>query len=112
LKRLALIPVSEVTADRGPVVQAGDSPAQARRVAEEQQTDFVIVLDTDEVLLGWVALADLGDARQMSEAPLQAPTLTVDAGDSLRAALNAMVSGQTGVAVRLSKGYRYEGIVT
>ena len=38
--------------------------------------------------------------------------LQVDADDSLRAALNAMVQSHTGVAVRVSDGDRYEGLVT
>jgi hypothetical protein len=36
----------------------------------------------------------------------------VHATDSLRAALNAMVESQTGVAVRVSDGQRYEGLLT
>jgi CBS domain-containing protein len=38
--------------------------------------------------------------------------MRVHATDSLRTALDAMVSSRTGVAVRVSEGDRYEGILT
>ena len=109
LKRLALIPVSEVKADPGPVVTAEDSADTARSRAEAAGTDWVVVLDDQRRLLGWVATADL-TSRVGDVSPRPFAT-TVNATDSLRAALDAMVTSRTGVAVRISNGDRYEGIL-
>ncbi len=110
LKRLALIPVSEVKADPGPVVAPDDDAAVARRQAEAAGTDWVVVVDDQRRLLGWVALGDI-TARVADATPRPFAT-TVHASDSLRAALDAMITSHTGVAVRVSDGNRYEGILT
>ncbi len=110
LKRLALIPVSEVKAEPGPVVKPGDSRDRAVQVADAAGTDWVVVLDDRGILRGWIATADLqGGVEQASARPF---ATTVHAHDSLRAALDAMMSSRTGVAVRVSEGDRYEGILT
>ena len=110
LKRLALIPVSEVKADPGPVVTGSDDAGAARAAAEGAGTDWVVVLDDDRQLLGWVSVDDItGKVGDVTPRPF---TTTMDAGDSLRAALDAMVTSRTGIAVRVSEGNRYEGILT
>ncbi|HWB72004.1 MAG TPA: CBS domain-containing protein, partial [Egibacteraceae bacterium] len=109
LKRLALIPVTEVSAEPGPVVSPGDSAQRAAEVARAHGTDWVVVVDRGR-LRGWMSLHEL-DAR-VRDGPIRPFALRVDATDSLRAALNAMVSSRTGVAVRVSAGDRYEGLIT
>ena len=109
LKRLALIPVSEVKADPGPVVSSTDDGARATSVAQGAGTDWVVVVD-DGILQGWVPVDEVsGTVGNASPRPF---ATTVNATDSLRAALDAMITSQTGVAVRLSEGRRYEGILT
>jgi osmoprotectant transport system ATP-binding protein len=113
LKRLALIPVSDVHADPGPVVRDDDSTDEAARVATEHGSDWVVVTDADGRLRGWTWLADV--QGRVGEAPMRPFHLRVRATDSLRTALDAMVSSRTGVAVRvraLDDGDRYEGILT
>jgi osmoprotectant transport system ATP-binding protein len=112
LKRLSLIPVSEVEAEAGPVVHRSDDAATARRVAETHGQDWVVVLDDERRLLGWVSLHELDGEARMADAQLRHFALQVMAEDSLRAALNAMVTSRTGAAVRLSEGGVYEGIIT
>ncbi len=51
-------------------------------------------------------------AIRVGDAEIRPFLLQVQADDSLRAALNAMVQSRTGVAVRVSDGDRYEGLVT
>ncbi len=54
-------------------------------------------------------------ATSVEDAPIRRFHLRVKATDTLRAALDAMVSSRTGVAVRvrsLDDGDRYEGILT
>lgn len=112
LKRLSLRQVYDVTASAGPVVAMDASAADAAKVAAENGTDWVVVLRPDRTLYGWATVAELGDVSRLSELDLPLPRLTVQATDSLRAALNAMVVSQVGVAVRLSETGTYEGIVT
>jgi osmoprotectant transport system ATP-binding protein len=112
LKRLALIPVSDVRAQRGPVVAPDDDAATAERAAAAFGADWVVVVDGDGRLLGWTDAREVAAAGAVTGAELRPFRLQVHATDSLRAALNAMVESQTGVAVRVSDGQRYEGLLT
>jgi osmoprotectant transport system ATP-binding protein len=96
LKRLSLVPVKEVT--------------RAREVARDEGTDWVVVVDDERTLRGWNWLDDLADPVDGAAAR---PFVTkVAATDSLRMALDALVSSWTGVAVRVGDGDRYEGLLT
>ena len=110
LKRLALIPVSEVKADPGPVVSPTDDRGRAEEIARTAGTDWVAVVTDDGVLQGWVPIGEIRDV--VSDATPRQFVATVDANDSLRAALDAMITSRTGVAARVSQGMRYEGILT
>ena len=112
LKRLALIPVSAVKAESGPVVSPDDPGEGALVAAEAFGSDWVVVVDEDRRLLGWVDAAEAGELARVGDAEVRPFLLQVDADDSLRAALNAMVQSHTGVAVRVSDGERYEGLLT
>jgi osmoprotectant transport system ATP-binding protein len=112
LKRLALIPVSAVKAEPGPVVSPDDPGDRALAVAEAYGSGWVVVVAEDRRLLGWVDAADAAKRARVGDAEVRPFQLQVNARDSLRAALNAMVQSHTGVAVRVSDGDRYEGLVT
>jgi osmoprotectant transport system ATP-binding protein len=112
LKRLALIPVSAVKAEPGPVVSPDDDGRRTLSVAEAYGSDWVVVVDGDRRLLGWAHAGEAAERGRVGEAEVRPFQLQVQADDSLRAALNAMVQSRTGVAVRVSDGDRYEGIVT
>ena len=112
LKRLALIPVSAVKAESGPVVSPDDDGQAALTAAEAYGSDWVVVVDGDRRLLGWAHAGEVAERGRVGDAEIRPFQLQVRAEDSLRAALNAMVQSRTGVAVRVSHGDRYEGIVT
>jgi osmoprotectant transport system ATP-binding protein len=112
LKRLALIPVSAVKAEPGPVVSPDDPGGLALAAAEAFGSDWAVAVDGDRRLLGWVNAAEAAERARVGDAELRPFLLQVDADDSLRAALNAMVQSHTGVAVRVSDGDRYEGLIT
>jgi len=112
LKRLALIPVSAVKAEPGPVVSPDDPGERALVAAEAFGSDWVVVVAGDRRLLGWVDAAEAAELARVGDAEVRPFLLQVDADDSLRAALNAMVQSHTGVAVRVSDGERYEGLLT
>jgi len=111
LRRLALVSVSDAGFEMGPVVTPGDSAETAREAAERHGSDWVLVVDADGRLQGWTSLDALDDE------PVPADVsgtfkYTVAAGDSLRAALNAMLVSGIGVAPRLAEDGRYEGLLT
>ena len=112
LKRLALIGVHEVAAEAGPVVSPDDRGRRAAEVGRAYGTDWVVVVRADGTLVGWASLHELDDAERVGDGVVRTFALQVDATDTLRAALNAMVTSHTGVAVRVSAGGRYEGILT
>jgi osmoprotectant transport system ATP-binding protein len=112
LKRLALIPVSAVKAEPGPTVSPDDEGERARAVAEAFGSDWVVVVGDQRKLLGWAHVGEALERGRVGQATLRPFLLQVRAEDSLRAALNAMVQSHTGVAVRVSDGDRYEGLVT
>jgi osmoprotectant transport system ATP-binding protein len=114
LKRLALIPVSAVKAESGPVVSPDEDGQAALAAAEAYGSDWVVVVvvDGDRRLLGWAHAGEAAERGRVGDAEIRPFQLQVRAEDSLRAALNAMVQSRTGVAVRVSDGDRYEGIVT
>ena len=110
LKRLSLIPVKEVAADPGPEVTVGTSAAEAREVARSAGTDWIVIVSDDRTLLGWCFTDQLADPV---DGAVARPFVTkVNAEDSLRAALDALVGSWTGVAARVSGEDRYEGLVT
>ncbi|HUG85182.1 MAG TPA: hypothetical protein VMM13_11495, partial [Euzebya sp.] len=110
LRRLALIQVSEVRADRGPVVAPGATTAEAVKAAEAYGSDWVAIIADDGTILGWAYVTALnGMVTQGDAQPFAA---TVMAEDSLRAALDVLVASPNGVAVRVGPDGRYAGLVT
>lgn len=112
LKRLALIPVSALEPVAGPTVHTSDSMDHAHAVALRNDTDWVIVLDEHDAVLGWVDLSTLTQAGAVDDCRPYAFKREVCADDSLRTALNAMVANDTGVVPRLGPERRYEGLLT
>jgi osmoprotectant transport system ATP-binding protein len=110
LKHLALIRVAEVNPEPGPVVYPDDTAERAAQVARAFHTEWVVVVDAGKRLCGWVWIHELDST--VSRSPLRSSGLQVRPGDSLRAALNAMVTSRTGAAVRIDENGRYQGILT
>ncbi len=113
LKQLALITVTDVRAEPGPVARPGDSRERAKEVAADAGTSWVVVVDDHGYLLGWLGLDEIDDAVPADA--LSRFSLRLKATDTLRTALDAMVTSRTGVAVRVKAedhGDRYEGILT
>src|SRR5699024_6650136 len=113
LKRLALIPVAALTTVPGPTVRITDSTAHAATVARDHGTNWVLVLDDEQAVHGWLKLDALATAATVGDADPPWPfKREVCAADSLRAALNAMVANDTGVVPRIGPQRRYEGLLT
>jgi osmoprotectant transport system ATP-binding protein len=112
LKLLALRRVSQITAVPGPVVGPEATTADAMRVASDNDTNWVIVVDDDRRVLGWQQVAELNGHARLGDGPLRELRLPVRAGDTLRAALNSMVVSGVGMAVRIGPTGTYEGVLT
>jgi osmoprotectant transport system ATP-binding protein len=108
IKRLSLIPVSEVELERGPVVAQGDSVADARAAMERYGVDWVGIAD-GERLLGWVP----GDALSDPLADLDPRPFMARLGltSSLREALDTVITSHTRVAP-VFDGERFVGMLT
>ncbi len=111
LKRLALIRVADIEVGEGPVVSSTTSSEEARRVIGSGGFGWASVVDDGE-LRGWVDPAVLDGAATVGEARIRPFSAYVTAQDSLRRALDSIVTSRTQVAVVASEGQRYLGILT
>jgi hypothetical protein len=94
-------------------VRPDSSRTEAETAAQSAGTDWVVVVRADGYLSGWTWLAEI--ERSVTDAEVRPFRVRVRATDTLRVALDAMVTTRTGVAVRvksLDDGDRYEGILT
>jgi osmoprotectant transport system ATP-binding protein len=112
LKRLALIKVSEIEVEKGPVVPTTASATEARNEMERFGFDWVTVIDGDGRLLGWVDGAELRGKQKVDEAEPRKFSAYVTSNASLRQALDSIVTSRTQVAVVATEGDRYLGILT
>ncbi|HEX2032318.1 MAG TPA: betaine/proline/choline family ABC transporter ATP-binding protein [Actinomycetota bacterium] len=110
LKRLALIHVSDIEIEDGPVVAPSDAPEDARKAMARFDTDWVSVVDDGE-LLGWVDEAALEGKASVGDAEPRRFSAYVTGDSSLRQALDSIVTSRTNVAVVLGEGQRYVGIL-
>jgi osmoprotectant transport system ATP-binding protein len=111
LKRLALVTVSEIEVEEGPVVASSASREEALREMERFGFDWTSVVDDGE-LLGWVDRQALEGRSTVGEAEPRKFSAYVTAKDSLRQALDSIVTSRTQVAVVVSEGQQYRGILT
>lgn len=111
LKRLSLITIGQVTLGRGPVVNRGAGPAEARRVMELHGVDWFGVAEDDR-LLGWAPAEALAGLPDVSRVPLHPFSTRLGPGNTLREALDEIVSGRTRVAPVFGEGDRFMGMLT
>jgi osmoprotectant transport system ATP-binding protein len=111
LKRLALIRVSDIQVQEGPVVPLTAAAEEARREMARFGFDWVSVVD-DGQMLGWVDASGLDGIRTVGEATPRRFSAYVTPESSLRQALDSIVTSQTNVAVVLDEGQHYVGILT
>jgi osmoprotectant transport system ATP-binding protein len=111
LKRLALIRVSDIEVEEGPVVTSATSVEEALRVIDSWGLGWASVVDDGE-LRGWADTEALKGVRTVVEARIRPFSAYVTQEDSLRQALDSIVTSRTQVAVVASEGQRYLGILT
>src|SRR5919106_3252759 len=111
LKRLALIRVADIEVEEGPVVSPHDTVEKARAVMRQFGFAWTSVIDDGE-LLGWVDERMLEVAERVGEVTPRKFSAYVTGDDSLRQALDAIATSRTNVAVVVTEGQQYRGILT
>jgi osmoprotectant transport system ATP-binding protein len=111
LKRLALIPISSIKVEPGPVVPPTATAEEVRTAIGVGGLGWVSVVDEGE-LLGWIDESDLASTSTVADTKPHRFSAYVTVKDSLRAALDSIVTSETNVAVVVSEGQRYLGILT
>lgn len=110
IKRLSLIPIANADLVPGPVVSPSASSAEVHTVALAHGVDWVAVVE-DGSLHGWVASADVTEGATAKDAPCSPFASTLSSSDSLKEALDAVVTSHTSVAAIVDKGH-YRGMLT
>jgi osmoprotectant transport system ATP-binding protein len=111
LKRLALMKVSELEVQEGPVVSPSATVVEARNEMARFGFDWTSVVEDGE-LAGWVDDAALEGHQFVKEVTPRRFSAYVTPESSLRQALDSIVTSQTNVAVVLDRGQHYLGILT
>jgi osmoprotectant transport system ATP-binding protein len=111
LKRLALIKVSAIDVEEGPVVAPSAPVGEATAQMQRFGYDWVSVVDGAE-LLGWVDAAALEGSKSVRDATPRPFSAYVTDDSSLRHALDSIVTSRTQVAVVVTEAQTYRGILT
>ncbi len=110
LKRLALIPVSAAELEPGPTVDASSTTANARAVMARHGVDWVAVLDHGRPR-GWIGTDALEGHDRVDQVAAVPFAVVVRPTDSLRHALDALVSSPTQVVIVVDTDGRYLGLL-
>jgi osmoprotectant transport system ATP-binding protein len=110
IKRLGLLPVSSAEILPGPTVDIGASRDEARAVMDRERVDWVAVLEHG-IPRGWITAAALEGHTRVDEVERTPFALVVSPTDSLKHALDALVSSPTQVVVVVDAEGRYKGIL-
>jgi osmoprotectant transport system ATP-binding protein len=111
LKRLALIRVGDIEVEQGPVVSSSADVQEALEVIDKHGLGWVSVVDAGE-LLGWVDEDAISGVESVSQARPRPFSAYLTEADSLRTALDSVVTSRTQVAVVVEEGQRFRGILT
>ncbi len=109
LRRLSLRTIGTIPLASGPVVPVGTSAADARSVLAREGGEW-LGLTEDGRFLGWLHREEIMDASPVEGADLEAPAATVGPDDTLRSAMDRIMTARTAVAVVL-EGDRFRGVV-
>ena len=111
IRRLSLRDVGSLLLAAGPVVEAGSSRSRARDVIAREGGEWLGIVESGR-FLGWLA-ADriMGEGTVDADDGLEAPAALVTSEDSLRAAMDRIMTARTAVAVVVDEG-RFRGVVT
>jgi osmoprotectant transport system ATP-binding protein len=112
LKRLALMKVSDIGVEKGPVVGSHASLQEARAEMDRFGVEWTSVVDAGE-LKGWIDRNSLNGGRtRVADIQARPFSAYVTGESTLRQALDSIVTSRTQVAVVAIEGQRYKGILS
>jgi osmoprotectant transport system ATP-binding protein len=114
MRRLTLATVGDLPFERGPVVDVGANDLEAQKLMAAHRSDWVGLTEgdtADEAFLGWISGDELGSGRALIDLPRFMPAAQVTPEQTLRAALEVIMTSRTSVAVINHDG-RFRGVVT
>lgn len=111
LKRLSLSRVGDLALRGDATVGDTDSVEVAQKVLAANGASWIGVV-ADGRFLGWVAQDDLDPGLPMGDQKLAPPAAQVEAGSSLREALEVILNSQTSRAVVSDGNGRFAGVVS
>jgi osmoprotectant transport system ATP-binding protein len=110
MKRLGLKTVADLALTEGPVVDIRASAAEAAAVADSENAAWVGVVDGTS-FAGWIDRNDLSGTASVAAAPRFAPAAQVTPTDTLRSAMELIMTSDTSMAVIDDHG-SFGGVVT
>ena len=101
LKRLSLLRVSDVRLQAAVTARPGDPAADARRRALDDPLRYLLLIDSTNRPLGWVAHGDIPAEGSLTEAMANPVSPTLNKRTTLKDALSMMLDAdvQTGIVV-------------
>ena len=111
LKRLALIPVSEVELAEPVTVRAGESPAEVMPRIAAGTTPHPLLVDGNGRPLGWLDAGQLETGPVPSSAPTP-PEPVIETGSTLRDALSALLQAGVSQAPVVDGSGRLTGVIS
>ncbi len=111
IKRLSLIPIRDVELDAGPVVEPGASAHRALEEMDRYGVDWVGVLDGDR-LVGWAQRSEVMSVETIDQISLSESVVRLSCDDSLREALDEIISSHVRVAPVFDADERLLGMLT
>jgi osmoprotectant transport system ATP-binding protein len=109
LQKSALLKVARLHLKWGPVVEVSTTVEAGREAVRSEGTDWLGLL-SNGVLLGWVPVSELGDARSLESMDPRPFGAMISRRSSLRQAVDAMIGSGHGMAVVADDGF-YSGLV-
>jgi len=111
LKRLSLIPISEVDLWTAVTVREGEEHAVATTDLQKSELNHVIVLDSEERPLGWVSEPGLGEGSD-GRSRLSPVEPLIDMRSTLRDGLSALLQSGVQYAPVIDDGGRLAGVLS
>jgi osmoprotectant transport system ATP-binding protein len=108
IKRLSLIPITDLDLEPGPVISVGEDATAARAVMTRYGVDWYAVRDGDR-MLGWAWDHELTDSPE--QAPLKPFEARLGRDASLRDALDTVIRSHTRIAAIFDDN-RFLGMIT
>jgi osmoprotectant transport system ATP-binding protein len=109
LRRLSLRTIGTIALSAGPVVAVGAAADEARSVLRREGGEWLGVVEAGR-FLGWLPGEHIPDGGPVGREGLEPPAALVGPDDTLRSAMDRIMTARTAVAVVLD-GDRFQGVV-